>query len=105
MAGAEQVDRRAPGAPVFHDEALMPFTMGSPYRVADYAYPAWGLGEYKDERLADAAYQAEWAAGNAEQSGLVERAVNEAGLGEFPELLRQNAAPVVGGPLTGRVGG
>lgn len=77
-------------APRFHDESLMPLTMGSPYRVASYAYPNWGL-TYTGEEQALAAYNAEWASGGQDQMNLVEEA-SEAVLGSYPQLLRTSAA-------------
>ncbi len=78
-----------------HDESLMPLIMGSPYRVPDYAYLNWGLGNYIDESNADKAYQAEWAAGNAGQLALVSMATELAGFGDYPELLRRTTAIAV----------
>lgn len=87
--------------PRFHDEALMPVRMGTPYRVPDYAYPNWGLS-YRGEGQADAAYRAEWGAGNAGQLALVTQATIEAGLGDYPELLRKKTAEVVSGIMAER---
>ncbi|MBI2621351.1 MAG: methyltransferase domain-containing protein [Candidatus Levybacteria bacterium] len=94
MTVTEQVDRRGPSGPKFHDESLMPVTMGTPYRVPDYAYPNWGL-VYEGEEKATAAYRAEWAEGNKDQLGLVTRAIVEAGYGNFPALLRESAARAI----------
>lgn len=82
-----------PEAPRFHDENLMPIIMGSPYRVPDYAYPNWGL-TFQDEGPALAEYRREWEAGTAAQLQLVTTATIEAGLGDYPELLRRKAAEV-----------
>lgn len=82
-----------PEAPKFHDENLMPVTMGLPYRVPDYAYPNWGL-TFQDEGPALAEYRREWEAGTAAQLQLVTTATIEAGLGDYPELLRRKAAAV-----------
>ncbi len=82
------------GDPQFHDERLMPFTMGSPYRVAKEFYEAWGL-VYEGEAKADAAYRAEWAAGNEGQLGVVKEATIRAGLGNYPDLLNIRTAEAV----------
>lgn len=84
-----------------HNEALMPMTLGPACRVPDYAYPNWGL-VYEGEGQANAAYQREWAAGNAGQLGLVSKATIEAGFGDFPELLRRETAKTVAALLKDR---
>lgn len=100
MAGRERtgVDGSLPvGDSRFHDERVMPFTMGNPSRVADIYYEVWGLGKHTSERLADEAYRAEWAAGNSGQLGVVKEATIKAGLGNYPDLLNVRAAEAVGG--------
>lgn len=77
-----------------HDESLMPLVMGSPCRVPDYAYPNWGL-VYTTESAALRAYLAEWSAGNQEQLALVSKAIELAGFGDYPELLRKATARVI----------
>ena len=81
-------------APRFHDESLMPLTLGSPYRVADYAYPNWGI-EYSGEDKALASYKAEWAFGDQSQMAQIEEASKRAGLGNYPQELRRAAAMAV----------
>lgn len=76
-----------------HNESLMLMVMGSPYRVPNYAYPNWRL-IYVSERAALDAYREEWANGTEAQLTLVSRATEEAGLGNYPQLLRQKAAEV-----------
>lgn len=81
-----------------HNESLMPIPMGPSCRVPDYAYPDWRQHPYRpfiDGPMSEAAYQAEWAAGNAGQLALVSQATIQAGFGDFPELLRQAAASAV----------
>lgn len=85
----------------YHNEALMPMTLGSPFRVPHYAYSNWGL-VYGSEEQADAAYKAEWEAGNAGQLGLVSKATIEAGFGDFPDLLRKETAKIVASLLQNR---
>lgn len=80
-----------------HNEALMPITMGSPYRVPDYAYNKYGLRGYTNETLASLAYKKEWAAGTPEQLALVLQASNEAGLTNANCLLQQATAKIVAG--------
>lgn len=77
-----------------HNEALMPITMGSPYRVPDYAYRNWDL-KYPGEYRANVSYAAEWALGTAEQNALVGRALAEAGFTDFNGLLQQTTARVI----------
>lgn len=77
-----------------HNEPLMPITMGSPYRIPDYAYPNWGL-KYLGEYRANSAYSAEWTLGTAEQNALVGRALAEAGFTDFNGLLQQTTARIV----------
>lgn len=77
-----------------HNESLMPITMGSPYRVPDYAYPNWGL-QYRGETKANKTYQAEWSIGDAKQLMLVSMATMAAGFDDYPELLRRATARVV----------
>ena len=88
-------------APKFHNEALMPITMGSPFRVPDYAYENWGLGKYRDEMIASAAYKAEWDSGTAAQLGLVSQAIVRAGYGNYPVLLHKATANAVAGAVAG----
>ncbi len=80
-----------------HNEALMPITMGSPYRVPDYAYNKYGLGGYTNETPASLAYKKEWANGTPEQLALVLQASNEAGLTNANCLLQQATAKIVAG--------
>lgn len=84
-----------------HDEGLMPLFMGSPYRVPDYAYAAWGLHPTDEKTVVDL-YQAEWALGNAGQLDLVSKASVEAELGDYPDLLRRSAAQEVARVLSAK---
>ncbi|MDO8503777.1 MAG: class I SAM-dependent methyltransferase [bacterium] len=79
--------------PTFHDELLMPLTIGSPFRVADYAYPNWGL-QYSGEQQALAAYKTEWST-DATRMAQVTQATVAAGLGDYPQLLRHETAKTV----------
>lgn len=81
--------------PTFHNEALMPLTMGSSYRVPHYAYEAYGLGPYVNEDRATKAYRAEWAAEIVGLVASVPDALQKAGLGNFNGLLQQKTAEVV----------
>lgn len=87
-----------------HDEGLMPLFMGSPYRVPDYAYPAWGLHSTDEKTVVDL-YQAEWALGNAGQLDFVSKASVEAGFGDYPDLLRRSAAQEVARILSAKKSG
>lgn len=80
-----------------HNEALMPITMGSPYRVPDYAYGKYSLGGYANETLASLGYKQEWAGGTPEQLALVLQASNEAGLTNANCLLQQATAKILAG--------
>lgn len=76
-----------------HDEAFMPITMGPAVRMPYYAHDAWGV-ETPDERTVVDLYGAEWAGGTKEQLGYVSKAAVEAGFGDYPKLLCQEAAKV-----------
>lgn len=82
-----------------HNEALMPLTMGSPYRVPHYAYEAFGLGAYINEDLATEAYRAEWAAETPGLVASVPDALLKAGLGNFNGLLQQKTGEVAAAAL------
>lgn len=92
---AEHGDRELPvGDPRPLDESMMPMRMGDRHRVADIFYGPWGL-VYNGEAEADAAYHAEWKAGNEGQLGLVKQASIEAGLGNYSDLLNDRTAEAV----------
>lgn len=86
--------------PKYHNEALMPLTMGSPYRVPHYAYNVYGLGPYVNEDLATEAYRTEWAAETPGLVASVPDALQKAGLGNFNGFLQQRTAEVVAAVLT-----
>lgn len=87
---AELVDRYTK-----HDESRLPLTMGPAVRVPGYAHQLWGV-ETPPEREVVRLYKAEWALGDKGQLANVSKAAIEAGLGNYPEVLCQEAARIAG---------
>lgn len=79
------------------DDSRMPLRLGSALRVPSYAYSNWGIHDHEADlrRLSEEAYSAEWADGSPRQMQYVSDAMQRAGYGDFPQVLRKANASAV----------
>ncbi|MBI2133498.1 class I SAM-dependent methyltransferase [Candidatus Woesearchaeota archaeon] len=69
--------------------------LGDPRRAPAYCYGEWGVKKGIYRRKSDALYRAEWEGGSQRQMDMVVEASKLAGLGDYPQMLRDYFAQAV----------